>query len=344
MCLDRGDGSLRWQQEVTTRFDDDATHATNPYCSASPVTDGQRVIAWYGSDGLHCYDLQGKKLWSRDLGRQRHIWGYGSSPVIFGGLCYVNFGPGEPSFLIAVDKQTGDTAWQQDEASGYGQPATEDVPGNKPGAPATYIGSWSTPVVMEVAGRPQLLVSWPRRLVAYDPKTGHPLWTCGGLNALVYTSPVYSGDTAVVMGGFGGMSLAVRAGGSGDVTDSRRLWHHPRTKQRIGSGVVHDGHVYVHNDPGVAECYELSTGKLVWEKRLQGPGKSGQNWSSIMLADGNCYSITQGGDCFVFRASPKFELTSVNSLGECSNSSVVPSHGELFIRTHAALWCVRSKN
>lgn len=343
MCFDRGDGKLLWQRGVTTQLADDPTHPTNPYCSASPVTDGQRVIAWFGSDGLHAYDFAGRKLWSRDLGVQRHIWGYGASPVIHGDLCFLNFGPGDRSFLIAVDKNTGETVWQHDEETGYGKPATADVRGGKQETVATYIGSWSTPVLMPVDGREQLLLSWPRRLAAYDPKTGRELWTCAGLNPLVYTSPIYSGDTVVAMGGFGGMSFAARAGGSGDITESRRLWHHPRTKQRIGSGVIHEGHIYIHNDPGVAECFELATGKLVWQERLQGPGKTGQNWSSVMLAGGNCYTITQGGDCFVFKAGPKFELVAVNSLGERSNSSIVPSDGELFIRTHEAIWCIHAK-
>jgi outer membrane protein assembly factor BamB len=118
------------------------------------------------------------------------------------------------------------------------------------------------------------------------------------------------------------------------------LWQHQKTKQRIGSGVIRDGHIYIHNDPGVAECFELATGKLIWEERLNGPGKTGQNWSSILLADDLCYTITQGGDCFVFKASPKFELIAVNPLGESSNSSIIPSNGDLFIRTHAALWCI----
>lgn len=108
MCFDRADGELIWQQGLTTQFADDPTHPTNPYCSASPVTDGQRVIVWFGSDGLHAYDFAGRKLWSRELGVQRHIWGYGASPVIHGDLCFLNFGPGERSFLVAVDKQTGD--------------------------------------------------------------------------------------------------------------------------------------------------------------------------------------------------------------------------------------------
>lgn len=339
MCFHRSDGKLLWRQAVTTQFADDLTHGTNPYCSPSPVTDGERIIVWFGSDGLHCYDWDGRKLWSRDLGLQRHIWGYGASPVIDGPLCFLNFGPGERSFLIAVDKRTGKTVWQHDEETGYGKPPAPDVRGGGAGG-ATYIGSWTTPVLMRTEGSVQLLTAWPRRLAAYEPRSGKELWTCSGLNPLVYTSPIYGGDVIVAMGGFGGMSLALRTGGSGDVTASHRLWHHPRTKQRIGSGVIHDGHIYIHNDPGVAECFELETGKLVWEERLSGRGKSGQNWSSIVLANGNCYTITQGGDCFVFKASPRFELVAVNSLGEPSNSSVVPSGGELFIRTHAALWCI----
>jgi outer membrane protein assembly factor BamB len=343
MCFNRADGKLLWRQGVTTKLAEDPTHGTNPYCSSSPVTDGERVIGWFGSDGLHCYDFAGRKLWSRDLGVQRHIWGYGASPVIYGALCFLNFGPGERQFLLAVDKQTGKDVWRHDEDSGYGKPPSTDVKGGKGGGNATYIGSWTTPVIMKVEGKDQLLMSWPRRLAAYDPAGKRELWSCSGLNPLCYTSPIYADGIVVAMGGFGGMALAARAGGSGDITASRRLWHHPKTKQRIGSGVIHDGHIYIHNDPGVAECFELATGKLIWEERLQGAGKTGQNWSSVMLAGGNCYTVNQGGDCFVFKASPKFELVSVNPLGERSNSSIAPSNGELFIRTHQALWCIAGK-
>jgi len=143
----------------------------------------------------------------------------------------------------------------------------------------------------------------------------------------------------VGMGGYNGMSIALKAGGSGDVTKEQRLWRHPKTKQRIGSGVIHNGHIYIHNDPGIAECIELATGKLIWEERLKG----GVNWSSVMLADNLCYTITQEGACNVFKASPKFELVATNLLGEQSNSSIVPSDGQLFIRTHQNLWCIGSR-
>lgn len=334
MCFDRTDGRLLWREGVEGK-EAEPTHKTNPYCSPSPVADGERVIAWFGSDGLHCFDLKGKMLWSRDLGAQRHIWGYGASPVIWRDLCLLNFGPGERTFLIAVDKRTGRTVWRHDEDTGY----TEVNPGTGRDS-KTYIGSWSTPVLMKVEGREQVLMSWPNRLAAHDPASGKIQWTCSGLNPLVYTSPIHAGGIVVTMGGFGGSGFAVRAGGNGDITDSRRLWHQPKSRQRIGSGVIHDGRIFIHTDPGFVECFDLKTGALVWEQRIEGSRASAKNWSSILLAGGNGYTITQGGDCFVFKAGPKFELVAVNTLGESSNSSVAPSDGELFIRTHRALWCI----
>lgn len=342
MCFERANGKLLWQTGIAAR-EADPTHATNPYCSASPVTDGERVIVSFASEGLYCYDFSGKELWKRtDLGKQVHIWGNGSSPALHSNLCLLNFGPGATTYLLAVNKQTGKTVWQHHEPSHYGQPPASSGQKGQPKANPAYVGSWTTPVIMPVEGKEQVLMIWPGRLAAYEPANGKELWSCGGLNPLCYTSVIYGEGLAVALGGFSGMALAVRAGGSGDVTSTRRVWHHERSPQRIGSGVVHEGHIYIHNDPGTAMCFDLKTGDNVWTQPLKGAGKS-QNWSSTMLADGNCYTITQGGDCFVFKASPKFELISVNSLGEPSNSSIVPSNGELFIRTHQALWCIGAR-
>ncbi|NBV24091.1 MAG: serine/threonine protein kinase [Proteobacteria bacterium] len=347
MCLNRADGKLLWQSGVTTR-EKEPTHGTNPYCAASPVTDGERVIVSFASDGLFCYDFSGKELWKRtDLGRQIHIWGNASSPVIHGNLCFLNFGPGETTYLLAVNKTTGQTIWKHEEPggdSGSPPPAPKDAPADKKAArPAKWVGSWTTPVIINESGRDSLLMSWPGRVCSLDPMTGKEHWTCSGLNPLVYTSPLHADGRVVAMGGFNGMALAVRTGGSGDVTQTKRLWHHPRSPQRIGSGVIHEGHIYIHNDPGIAMCLNLETGKEVWNERLKGTAATGVNWSSVLLADGKCYTITQGGDCFVFRASPTFELLATNPLGERSNSSIVPSNGDLLIRTHKALWCIGGK-
>lgn len=335
LCLDRATGRRLWQREVA-QIEPDLTHDTNPPGSSSPVTDGERVIAWFGSAGLICHNLEGRELWRRDLGRQRHIWGWGSSPVIVGDLCVLNFGPGEPSFLIAVDKQTGAERWRlsvPDAESGEKKPG-QDKP--------VWAGSWSTPIVIKPADAEQLVLSWPRTVVALEPSSGKTIWSCDGLNPLVYTSPIYdpASRTVVAMGGYSGMALAVRADGRGDVTASHRLWHHPKTRQRIGSGVIHEGHVYIHTDPGVAECWELGTGRRVWEERLRGPGPKGDNWSSMVLAEGNLYTINQGGDAFVLRASPTFRVLATNSLAEPTIASPALSDGQIFIRTQRNLWCI----
>jgi outer membrane protein assembly factor BamB len=334
-CFDRANGKLLWQQG-TAYSEKEPTHDTNPQCSSSPVTDGVRVVAWFGSAGLFCYDFVGKELWHRDLGLQRHIWGNGSSPILLGDLCILNFGPGERTFLIAVDKKTGKDVWKVEEPGGH---SGEKKPGE---AKAEWIGSWSTPIVIKAAGREELILSWPGRVVAFAPKTGKELWTCAGLNPLAYTSPLYDPGKGIVvaMGGFNGKAIAVKAGGSGDVTDTRRLWHHPKTKQRIGSGVIYEGHIYILNDPGVAECFELETGKLVWEERLTGRGKDNTSWSSMVLSDGRLYVVNHSGDTFVLKASPQFERLATNSLGEHTNGSIAVSDGELFIRTDQNLWCI----
>jgi outer membrane protein assembly factor BamB len=333
LCFDRESGKQLWQSGVVYP-EKEITHDGNPQCSASPVTDGVRVIASFGSAGLYCYDFEGKEIWRRDLGKQTHIWGNAASPILHQDLCILNFGPGERTFLIAVNKQNGEKVWQKDEPGGS---SGEKKPGqDKP----DWVGSWSTPIIISVDGHQELVMTFPRRVAAFNPQTGQELWTCRGLNPLVYTSPLYGDGTIVAMGGFMGSSLAVTPGGQGDVTDTRRLWQIPKTKQRIGSGVISNGHIYILNDPGVAECFDLKTGKLVWEERLKGPGAKSDSWSSMVLAGERIYALNQSGDGFVLKASPKFELLATNALAETTISSPAVSDGQVFVRTYKALWCI----
>lgn len=327
LCFDKKTGKQLWQAG-TTYTEPETTHATNPYCSASPVTDGERVIVSFASAGVFCFDLNGKELWHRDLGKVHHIWGNGASPVLANGLCYLNFGPGEMASLVAMDPKTGAMVWKYDEPK-------REVSGN-----ADFYGSWSDPLPREIDGKPQLIMSWPFRVCAMDAKTGQESWTCEGLNALVYTSPLYSNGIVVAMGGYNGMDLAVKAGGKGDVTTSQRLWQHLKCPQRIASGAIHDGHIYILNDPGIAQCIDLKTGEALWTERLKGPGPTSQNWSSVVISEDKCYAVNQGGDAFVFKASPKFELLATNSMGEKVIGSVAVSDGKLFIRGHKHLFCI----
>ena len=141
-------------------------------------------------------------------------------------------------------------------------------------------------------------------------------------------------------GGTSGAGLAVRCGGSGDVTETRRIWHAPRTPARIGTSVVYQGYIYTVAINGVAECLELATGKPLWTQRLA--GKQGNNaiWSSPLRNADRLYVMNQSGDTFVYRASPQFELLATNALEEETNSSVVASGGAIFLRTHQSLWCI----
>ena len=337
MCFDRADGRLLWQSGVS-HAEKEETHEANPYCAASPATDGGRVIATFGSAGIHCYDFDGKELWRRDLGTQRHEWGYASSPVIQGDLCFVYHGPGPGAHLIALDKKTGDTVWKFVEPPARTDHRTDGFKGREPG----YVGTWSTPIIIQAGGRDELVMSFPGRLVALAPKTGEVLWTCDGLNPLVYTSPIYADGLVVAMGGFFGSAIGVKPGGSGDVTGTARVWLEERAKKnRCGSGVVAGGRIYMVNMDGFMECIDLKTGRQLWEERLPKQGAKGDSWSSTLLVGDRIYAVNQSGDVIVLKAGPKFEVVSVNSIGdEMTNASLVPSDDEFFLRTHQHLWCI----
>lgn len=331
LCFDGKTGAQLWEAGTTYK-EPELTHATNPYCAASPATDGSCIVVFFASAGVFCYDMNGQELWKRtDLGEQRHIWGNGTSPVIAGERVFLNFGPGVKTTLYAFDLKSGKTLWQHDEPGGA----------SGEGADKKWLGSWADPLMRKVDDHDELILSYPGRVAAFDPTSGTELWTCAGLNPLVYNSPLMTSDNIVVaFGGYNGMGLAVKAGGRGDVTE-KRLWHLPKVSQRIGSGVIHEGHHYILSDGGIAECRDLKTGEMVWSERLKGPGPTGQNWSSLVLsADGKCYAANQGGDCFVFKASPQFELLATSSLGEKIIGSIAVSDGRLFIRGHKNLWCI----
>jgi outer membrane protein assembly factor BamB len=327
LCFDRKTGNELWRKSVEYT-DREAMHNTNPHCSPSPATDGERVVVWHGSAGLFCYDLAGKELWRKDLGKFDHIWGYGSSPTIHGELVFLNAGPGTSSFVVAFDKQTGNEVWRK---------SYPKMTASKPGE---YRGSWSTPVVVGEGDDTLLLLSLPNTLWAVKPATGDEVWTCQGLGDLVYTSPLVDGDVVVAMGGFHSPAIACRLGGKGDVTETHRLWHHKeRNPQRVGSGVAINGHTYILNENGIIWCLDTKTGEKTWEERL-----GGNSWGSMSHVDGRLYVQNMQGTVFVFATNPeKLEVLAENKLGEGSRSSPAFSNGEIFVRTFDALYCIAAK-
>lgn len=326
MCFDRRNGKLLWQSGVEVK-DQERTHETNPFASASPVTDGERVFVWFGSGGLACYDFDGKEIWRTDLGKHDHIFGYGGSPVLHGDLCFLNFGPGEREFLVAVDKKTGKEVWRHESPIR----ATNDIH-----------GTWSTPLITKWKwnSRTELISALRGQLAGHDPKTGRVLWQATNYGIQAKTSPIAGEGVVVISGDLKSAEIAVRLGGSGDVSTSHLLWRKEPPKRRVGTGVIYNGHYFGVQTPGLADCLELKTGKIVWEERLRGSGANNAVWSSPVLSGDKLYIANQAGDVFVLKAGDKFEVLATNSLGERSNASVVPSDGELFLRTHQALWCI----
>ncbi|MCP4511696.1 MAG: PQQ-binding-like beta-propeller repeat protein [Fuerstiella sp.] len=331
-CFRRSDGQQLWVQSV----DHDQvmpTHKTNPYCASTPLSVGNRVVVWHGSAGLFCYDHDGNELWSRDLGEFRHMWGYGSSPVFHKDRIVLNCGPGKRTFLTAIDLVTGSTLWQTNE------PIEGDGDRNENGK---YSGTWCTPVITRVGGHDQIVCSQTTRVNGYDPDTGDILWSCDGLRGpkgdLAYSSPVMARDICVVLGGFNGPAYAFKPGGSGDITESSRLWRVERNPQNIGSGVFVGKHVYVPDaGPGTLRCIEPETGAVVWQERMAG----GTAWGSIVYADSRAYVTCQNGDTVVFSPQPEgYKQVAVNSLGEPSNSTPAVAQGQIFIRTSKALYCI----
>ena len=183
------------------------------------------MVVWHGSAGVFCYDFDGQELWKKDLGETRHDWGYASSPILHGTKLILNFGPGSRTFLAALDLKRGDLHWKRDE------------PGGLDATDKRMVGSWSTPIVIKVDGKDQILCSMPTRVIACDPETGSVLWSCGGLANekadLVYASPVVSGAIGVAFTGWvNGPTIGFKMGGSGDVTTSNRLWLEAQQQRR----------------------------------------------------------------------------------------------------------------
>ena len=332
-CFDASTGKRLWKAGV--KHGPEKTHPTNPYCSATPVADGTNVIVWQGSAGVFCYDFKGQERWHKKLGDQVHDWGYGTSPILHSNLCILYFGPGKSSFLIALDKNTGKEVWRRDLPPGAIGPRTDGFANQREG----MVGTWSTPILIQANKTNELVLSLPQRLEAFDPMTGKTLWWCDGLNPLVYTSPIYGDGVVVAMGGFLGTTIAVKPGGRGDVSATHKLWQQSRTKNRLGSGLIYQNHIYILNTSGPAECLKLQTGEKVWEESLW--SRPRDSWSSMVRVGERIYILNQAAETAVFKASPRFELLTVNALdGAMANSSHAVANGNIYIRTHTDLWCL----
>ena len=333
LCFDRTTGAPLWERAV--ECEKEKTHAQNPFGSTTPATDGKRVVVWHGSAGLHCYDLSGKPLWSRDLGKFHHYWGYGTSPVIHAGRVILHTGPGKRVFLTAITLDSGKTLWEIEE------PQAEEGEGETR-ADGGDMGSWATPILVEVDGNEQIICPMSTRVVGYDPDTGEILWWCSGLSGsrsdVVSSSAIVRDGIGVITGDQRGPAFGFRLGGGGDVTATHRLWLNSRNPSSVGTGILLDGYYYRPNSrPGTLECFDAKTGKKAWSKRA---GR-GDFWASMLLAQGMIYATNQKGTTVVFRPTPdKLDDVVLNELDEPCNATPAFSNGQIFIRTFEHLFCI----
>ena len=326
MCLDRKTGKLLWERVVKVATPHEGYHPQyGSFASNSPVTDGKHVIAFFGSRGVYCYDLDGNKIWEKDFGLQLRMFngfGEGSWPTLEGDTLLLLFDHEGDSFLVAMDKSTGRELWRVARPDGN--------------------TNWSGPVVISYADRKQIIVSASRKVHAYDFETGKPLWECAGLGQNTIPAPVTDGSLVFVMSGFRNPNLlAIRLGRDGDLTGTDAVvWQNQRGNSYTSSPVLADGKLYVLTDSGMLSCFDAKTGKAYYQQqRLPKP----YNFkASLVAAGGKLYLASEEGDVIVVNMGEKFEVVATNTLeGQTFIGTPAIADGEIYLRGQNTLFCIR---
>jgi outer membrane protein assembly factor BamB len=323
LALDRATGQRAWSKVIAPRLPERPSMRENHgYASSTPAADAAGVYCYFGKSGAVAFDHDGNERWRSDLGSDVHEWGSAASPVLYGDLVIINASV-EGRSIVALDKKTGKEVWRE--------------PGNREDA-------WNTPILVPLkSGRTELALAMGGKILGLDPKTGKQLWFCRtDIGWYMVPGLVTADDVIYAVGGRSGItSMAVRAGGQGEVTRSHRLWT-SKKGSNVSSPIIHEGHLYWMNDVlGIAYSAVAATGEVVHEERV-----SSGIYSSPVLAEGRLYYVARNGRTHVLSAKPKFEQLATNDLGEqriIFNSSPAVAGGRLYLRTDKYLYCIGRK-
>jgi len=329
-CLDRETGEVLWEREAHRGAPAIKRHVKSSHANPTPACDAERVVVFFASEGLHCYDHDGEFLWSRDLGRldsgapdlddwKSYEWGYASSPVLHDDRVIIQCDVQEQSYLAAFDATDGSDVWRTDR---------DERP------------TWGTPTVheMSASGRPQVIVNGYQHGGGYDLETGDPIWWFSGGGDSPVPTPVISHGLVFLTSahGRGHPLTAFRVTAEGelrrDAASSEHVeWNLPRRGIYMQTPIVYGDLLYCCSDGGILSCYDARTGEEMYRQRL-GLGRAGFSGSAV-AGDGKLYFTSETGRVFVVKAGPEYELVAANELGETCLSTPAVADGLLLFRT-----------
>lgn len=326
LCYRRSDGELLWQTPIS-KGTAERLHMKNSYASATVSTDGKRVYAYFGNGGLLAVDFDGKVLWQVSFGEIDLYHGPGGTPLLYKDrlillqeqMSFSRSDPGKSGFLVAIDKETGRELWRVNRSP-------------RPG--------WGTPIAVQVGDRVEVIVSSSRRIDAIDPQTGDILWFCSGNMAEVIPTPVVGHGLIYCCSGRRGPTIAVRPGGTGDVTSTHVAWQIPKESPFVPSPLLLGDNLYTVNDMlSEVSCFDAKTGELIGQLSLGRPTRESFSASPIAVG-GKVFVTNDEGETFVLNPAPDFRLLHINRFGERTLASPALVDGRWYYRTEDHLICI----
>ena len=318
LCLDRHDGHVLWQKEVL-RAPLEKKNRLNSYASSTPVTDGRHVwVSFFQNPSIviTCYDLDGNEIWRKTPGEFHSIHGFCTSLLLDGQKLIANCDQDAPAYIVALDKDTGHEIWRAD----------------RPNRTRSYV----PPLIVEAAGKRQLILSGSKCVASYDVETGKQIWIVDGPTEQFVAAPAYLDGIVCITAGFPEhWIVGIRPDGCGNVTSTHVAWRDTRGAGYVPSPVAWGHWFFVASDNGMVSCLEAKTGRRMWEQRL---GK--HQSASAVAAAGHIYFTDDSGTTWVFKASDKYEPVAKNDINEDVRASPAISQGEIFIRTVQHLYCI----
>lgn len=337
-AIDKRTGQIVWQRIAFEGEPGNKRHIKSTYASASPATDGRVVVAWFGSQGVYAYDVNGTLLWNVNLGHvdmgaydiPSYEWGPASSPIIWNGLVLLQCDTQADSFVLALDAATGNVVWKTNR---------DELP------------SWATPTVMTTGDRAELVTNAANYIRGYDARTGQELWRLGGSSKITAPTPIFANGLIIVASGRRPERpiFAVRPEARGDLTlekdhssNTAVAWSKTARGPYMPTPLAYDSILYSLNNDGIFDAYEVETGREVYRKRLE-PVGSGFSASPV-AADGRVYLSNEDGEMLVVAAGRQFRLIATNTMGESLMATPALSDGVMYVRSASTLFAIGSRD